>query len=74
MSLISSFQGDFRLTDVFECLVKWVNDLNFQGQMSLALLFSKPEEKAPVLCSHSEIKIGGSVGMPAKPCTSFFKT
>lgn len=62
------------LTVVFECLVKWVHDCNFQGQLSLALLFSKPEEEAPVLCNHSEIKASGSAGMPAKPCTSFFKT
>ena len=43
--------------DVFEYLVKRVNDCNFHRQPSLALLFSKPEEKAPVLCNHSEFNI-----------------
>lgn len=42
---------------MFECLIKRVNDCNFQGQPSLVLLFSKPEEKAPVLCNHLEIKV-----------------
>lgn len=61
------------LTDVLECLVKWVNYCNFQGHLSLALLFSKPEEKTPVLCNHSEIKASGSAGMPVKPLNLVFK-
>lgn len=42
---------------MFECLVKMINDYNFHRQPSLALLFSMSEEKAPVLCNHSEFNI-----------------
>lgn len=44
---------------MFECLVKTVNDYNYR-QPSLALLFSMSEEKAPVLCNHSEFNIENS--------------
>lgn len=50
--------------DVFDCLVKSVNDCNFQGQLSLDWLFSKSKEGTSVLCDHSEIKAIASAFLP----------
>lgn len=51
--------------DVFDCLVKSVNDSNFQGQPSVDWLFSKSKERTPVLCDHSEIKTTAFAFLPA---------